>query len=311
MTYFLLRRIVQCIFVLWAVSTLVFLIVRLAPGDPFTSQKGLSKEVREVRSERWGLDEPFVVQYGNFLANVATGNFGRSMKRKTFTVNEIIQASFPVSATLGLLALCIALFFGILIGSLAAAGQNTFQDHLVMSISVVGICLPTFVTGPLLVLIFSFYIGGLPPAGWPVNLGDVSKLILPATTLALPYMAYIARLTRTSMLDELNADYIRTALSKGLKERQVVFDHALQNALVPIISYLGPAFAYILTGSVVVEKIFRIPGVGKQFINAAINRDYNLVQGITILFCFFVIAFNALSDIGYAFVDPRVRLNNS
>lgn len=308
MRSFLLRRTLQAFFVLWAVATIVFVIVRFAPGDPFTSQKGISEEVREERMERWGLDQPFIVQYGTYMANVATGNFGRSMKRKTFTVNEILRTGFPISAILGLLALSIALFFGILIGSLAAVGQNTLQDHVAMSISVFGICMPTFVTGPLLILIFSMYLGGLPPAGWPIHLDEVQKLVLPAITLSLPYMAYIARLTRTSMLDELHSDYIRTAESKGLRQRQVVFGHALQNALIPVISYLGPAFAYILTGSVVVEKIFRIPGIGKQFINAAINRDYNLVQGIAILFCFFVVLFNTLSDIGYAYVDPRVRL---
>ncbi len=310
MISFLLRRTLQTVFVLWAVATIVFLIVRMTPGDPFASEKGLSREVRQVRAERWGLDDPFILQYGTYLSNIATGDFGRSMKRKTFTVNEIVATSFPISATLGLLALSIALFFGILVGSLAAMGQNTIQDYLAMSISVFGICMPTFVTGPLLILVFSFYIGVVPPAGWPVEMSGVNKLVLPAVTLSLPYMAYIARLTRTSMLDELNADYIRTASAKGLRRRSVVFGHALQNALIPVISYLGPAFAYILTGSVVVEKIFRIPGIGKQFIHAAINRDYNLVQGIAILFCFFVVFFNTLSDIGYAFVDPRVRLED-
>ncbi len=304
---FLTRRILQTLIVLWAVATLVFLIVRFAPGDPFASQKGLSSEVRQIRKERWGLDQPMYVQYTRYLGNLATGDFGRSMRRKTFSVNEIMARAFPISATLGLFAITLALFFGTLIGSLAAAGRNTMQDYFAMTISVLGICLPTFITGPLLILIFSYYLDLFPPAGWPIHAGQVDKLVLPSVTLALPYTAYIARLTRTSMLDTMGKNYIRTARAKGVGPLRVHYRHALSNSLIPVVSYLGPAFAYILTGSVVVEKIFRIPGIGKQFINAAVNRDYNLIQGIAILFCSLVVLFNSLTDVGYYVLDPRVR----
>jgi len=308
---FLVRRVLQTVIVLWAVATMVFLIVRLAPGDPFASQKGLSEQVRKARKERWGLDQPMYVQYGRYLLNLSTGDFGQSMRRKTFSVTDIMARAFPISASLGLLALTMALFFGTLIGSLAAAGRNTLQDYVAMSISVVGICLPTFITGPLLILVFSYYLDLLPSAGWPMHAGQLDQLILPSITLALPYTAYIARLTRTSMLDTLGKNYVRTARAKGVRPLRVHYHHALSNSMIPVISYLGPAFAYILTGSVVVEKIFRLPGIGKQFINAAINRDYNLVQGIAILFCFLVVLFNSLTDIGYYLLDPRVRSGGS
>lgn len=305
MVTFLARRLALGLVVLFAVATITFFMVRATPGDPFTKEKGIPESVRKALEKKYGLDRPLPAQYANYLGALARGDFGPSFKWRDTSVNEIVGQALPVSAFVGFLALTLAVFVGVPLGTLAAARRNTALDYGAMTLAVLGVCLPTFVVAPILVLAFAFALPVLPAGGW----GSVSRLILPAAALSFPFMAYISRLTRAGLLEELDKDYVRTALAKGLSERRVVVEHALRNGILPVVTYLGPAAADILTGSFVIEKIFTLPGIGVHFVNSAVNKDYTLMMGCTIVFSALVILFNVLVDISYTALNPRMRVS--
>lgn len=301
---FILRRLLQAVPVLLIVVTAAFLCVRAAPGGPFSSERAVAPEVLKALNERYRLDQPLLVQYGDYMQGLLRGELGPSFKYPGRSVSEIIVAGLPVTFELGFYALCIALVTGIAAGVLAAAGSNTWLDYLPMSAAMAGICLPTFVLGPLLVLLFSVHLEWLPVSGWGWLPGDK---VLPSVTLGIAYGAYIARLCRGGMLEILSQDFIRTARAKGLSEPAIVLRHALRGGLQPVVSFLGPAVASLLTGSFVIETLFQIPGLGRYYVQAAFNRDYTLVLGMTIFFSALVVLFNLIADILTAWIDPRLR----
>jgi oligopeptide transport system permease protein len=306
MARFILHRLLGAIITVWAVATACFFLIRAAPGDPFLSEiRGLDPEVREARRREYGLDRPLGEQYVRWLWGIVSrGDLGPSMKYRGKTVAGIIGQTFPTSIALGSVAMALAIAFGLLFGLLAALRQNRLLDHALMAVAVLGISLPSFVVAAALIVLFVFTLGLFPLAGW----SEYRHVALPALTLSLPFIARISRLARVGLLDVLGEDFIRTAHAKGLRESQVVIRHALRGALLPVVSYLGPAFAMILTGSLVVEKIFFIPGLGKVFIQSALNRDYYVVLGTVVVFSALMAGFNLLVDLSYAFLDPRVRL---
>ncbi|MBD3343663.1 MAG: oligopeptide ABC transporter permease OppB [Chitinivibrionales bacterium] len=304
MISFIIRRVIETIPTLLIIATVTFFMVRLAPGGPFSSEKSVSPEVLENLNEHYGLDKPITTQYVNYLANILKGNLGPSFKYPNRTVNELIGNSFPVSMQLGLLALIFALFLGLSAGIIASLRSNSMADYVPMTFAMVGICIPTFVVGPLLALLFGLKLGWVNVSGWY----SFSDRILPAITLGLPYAAYIARLSRSGMLEILPQDFIRTARAKGVPEWKIILKHALKGGLLPVVSFLGPATAGIITGSFVVETIFQVPGLGRHFINAAFNRDYTMVPGIALFYGSLMIVFNMLVDITYAWLNPRIRL---
>ena len=304
MLRFILNRLLQAIPVLLIVITMAFLFVRAAPGGPFSQERAVPPEVLKALNERYRLDQPLLVQYGDYMRNLLHGDLGPSFKYPGRSVTEIITAGLPVTIELGLYALCIALLVGIAAGVLAATRPNTWRDYLPMSVAMAGICLPTFVMGPLLVLFFGVQREWLPVTGWGWLPGDK---VLPSLTLGFAYAAYIARLCRAGMLEVLSQDFIRTARAKGLPEWLVILRHALRGGLQPVVSFLGPAVASLLTGSFVIETLFQIPGLGRYYVQAAFNRDYTLVLGLTIFFSALVVVFNLLADILTAWIDPRLR----
>jgi oligopeptide transport system permease protein len=286
------------------VVSLTWGLIRLAPGNFYTGEKAIPPAIEKNLRERYGLDRPWYVQYGKTLTNTLRGDFGLSLRYQGQPVNSILAQAVPVSATLGLLAYLLALVVGVISGTYAALRQNTKLDYMSMAIAMVGLSAPNFVLGPILVLLFGLTWYLLPPALW----GGFSRhLILPVLTLSAVYMAYIARLSRSGMLEVLRSNYIRTARAKGLPERQILFRHALRGGLLPVVSFSGPALAYLLTGTVVVERIFALPGLGNYFINANLNRDEPLIIGIVAFISIVVLIFNLLVDIAYGFIDPRVR----
>ncbi len=297
------RRLLQAIPTLWVVATATFLLLRLAPGGPFDDEKPLAPEIKEQIEAHYGLNLPLHEQYFAFLGNLLKGDFGPSYKYPGWDVQEIIAQAFPVSLELGLWGLLIALSVGIPIGTLAAIKHNTSTETGLMGFAMVGICLPSFVIGPILLLIFSLTLNWFNPLGWSY----ASDRVLPAVTLGLLYAAYIARLARSGMLDVLRHDYIRTARAKGLAERAVVIRHALRTALYPVVAYLGPAAAGLISGSFVVETIFFIPGLGPFFVNAALNRDYQMVMGTVLFYAVLIILFNLIVDIIQMWMNPRAR----
>jgi oligopeptide transport system permease protein len=300
---FILRRILEAIPVLLAVATLTFFMVRLAPGSPFDSERPQRPEVREALEAAYGLDDPLPVQYLRFLGNLLQGDLGFSYRQPDFTVAAIVGEKLPVSFELAAYALLVALGVGLLLGLLAAARPNRWSDYLPMSLAMIGICLPSFVLGPLLMLVFVFWLGWFDVSGW----AEPGDKVLPAITLGLFFAAYIARLTRSSMLDVRNQDYMRTARAKGLSPRQCYLKHGLRNAVAPVIAYLGPAMAGLVTGSFVVERMFRVPGLGEYFITSALGSDYTLMMGVTIVYAVLLITFNLLADILLVLLDPRLR----
>ena len=309
-----LKRFLGAVPTLFIIVTAAFFMMRAAPGGPFDSARKLPPEIERNIKAAYNLDKPLPVQYGIYLARLAHGDLGPSFKNKDFTVAQLIGIGLPVSMRLGLWAMALASLFGVTLGTWAALRQNHWQDYSVMSLAMFGITIPTFVTAPILTLIFGVYgvtiLGldlSLPVGGW--NDGAWRNMILPVTVLALPQIAIIARLTRGSMIEVLRSNYIRTARAKGLSAGAVVLRHALRAALLPLVSYLGPAVAGILTGSLIVEQIFGIPGVGRYFIQAALNRDYTLVMGVVICYAALIIALNFVADILYSLLDPRVRLS--
>lgn len=301
---FVLRRVLALVPTLWVIVTITFFLIRLAPGGPFVAERDIPAEAKAALDAKYGLDQPLHVQYGRYLANVARFDFGPSYKYPSRTVREIVLGALPVSLELGGLALLLALVIGIPIGAFAAMKQNTAWDWGPMGLAMLGVSIPNFVLGPLLVFVFALTLRWLPPALW----GGASHKILPVITLSAIYIAYIARLTRGGMLEITRQDFIRTARAKGLPEWRIVVRHALRGGLLPVVSFLGPAVARAVTGAIVVEKIFAVPGVGQYFVNAAFNRDYTLVMGVVIFYAGFLILFNLLVDLAYGFLDPRVQL---
>lgn len=297
-----LGRLAGGLVVLWAVATFSFFMLRAAPGGPFDDERNVPPEVRSNIEERYHLRAPLIEQYGAYMAGVIRLDFGHSMKRQQ-TVMEIIRHHAPYSARLGLFALAIAVTFGVLLGVAAAARQNRLGDHAAMSLSLAGISVPSFVLGPLLILIFSLTLFWLPPA----RVEGFTSYILPASTLGLIYMGTIARLTRSGMLETLRQDYIRTARAKGVSERVVVWRHGLRLGLLPVVTYLGPATAALISGSFVVEKIFQIPGLGFFFVASITDRDYPVLTGVLVFYTAFLVVLNLAVDIAYGLLDPRVR----
>ena len=289
---------------LLVVVSLTWGLIRLAPGNFYTGEKKLPAAIEKNLREKYGLDRPWYVQYSRMLSNTARGDFGESLKYPGTSVNSILAATLPVSATLGVLAYLLALGVGIAAGTLAALRQNSRLDYSSMAAAMVGISMPNFVLGPTLVLVFALSLYWLPPARWD---GFSTHLILPVLTLSAVYMAYIARLTRSGMLEVLRSNYIRTARAKGLAEHDVVLRHAVRGGLLPVVSYSGPALAFLISGTVVVERIFALPGLGNYFINANLNRDEPLIIGIVAFMSVAVLVFNLLVDVAYAFFDPRIR----
>ncbi len=302
---FILRRLIITVPMVIIVVSLTWGLIRLAPGSFYTSEKKIPPAIEKNLREKYGLDRPWYVQYGKMVWNIARLDFGTSLKYEGQSVNSILARTLPVSATLGLLAYLLALIVGITAGTIAALKQNSRLDYSSMALAMLGISLPNFVLGPILVLIFSLTLYWLPPTRWG---GFPSlNLILPVITLSAVYMAYIARLTRSGMLEVLRADYIRTARAKGLSEKAVVLRHALRGGLMPVVSYTGPALAFLIAGTVVVERIFVYPGLGTYFLNACLNRDEPLIIGIVAFISISVLIFNLLVDIAYGFIDPRIR----
>lgn len=302
---FVLRRLLVTVPMVLIVISLTWALIRLAPGNFYASERKLPPAVEKNIRAKYGLDQPWYVQYGRVMRNILSLDFGNSLKYETETVNDILRRTLPVSAAIGTCAYLLALLVGTTLGTVAALKQNSKLDYAAMGLSMLGISMPNFVLGPILVLIFSLSLYWLPPARWG---GFPSwNLVLPVLTLSAIYMAYIARLTRAGMLEVLRSDYIRTARAKGLTERQVVWRHALRGGLLPVVSFTGPALAILITGTVVVERIFALPGLGTYFINANLNRDEPLILGIVAFTSILVLIFNLLVDIAYGFIDPRIR----
>jgi oligopeptide transport system permease protein len=306
MTRYLLTRLAGAVPTLLIIVTISFFLMRAAPGGPFDQEQSLSAQVRANLESAYGLNQPIYVQYARYLKSLAHGDFGPSFKYKDFTVTELIGQGFPVTLQLGAIAMLLALAIGIPLGTFAALHHNSAADYATMSLAVVGIAIPSFVTLPFLGLLFGVYLHWLPVAGW--ESGSIRHLVLPVSALALPPLAYIARLTRGSMLEVLRSHYIRTAFAKGIPLRTIIWRHALRPALAPVASYLVPAVASIMTGSLVVETIAGLPGIGRYLVQGAINRDYTLVLGMVIIYSTLLIAMGVLVDLLYAWLDPRLRL---
>lgn len=297
-------RLLGLIPTLLVLITIAFFLIRVAPGGPFDSEKILPPEIRANLDAKYHLDEPLVQQYFRYLGQIITFDFGPSFQYKDWTVNELIARGFPVSMTVGGLAMVLAFVLGTLIGITAALRQNTAVDYSVMGIAMLGISIPNFVVAPLLILVLAVYQGWLPAGGWDWS---IQRMVLPVVTLALPVIAYIARLTRGSMIEVLHSNYIRTARAKGLPEHLVIRRHALKPALLPVISFMGPATAGLITGSVVIERIYSIPGLGSYFVQGALNRDYTLVMGVVIFYGVVIIVLNFIVDLLYAWMNPKIR----
>jgi len=302
---FVTRRLLGAIPTLVIIVTLSFLLTRLAPGGPFDEEQALPPEIRANLEAAYGLDQPMAVQFGRYVMGLLRGDFGPSFKFRDFTVSELIASGLPVSLTIGIAALLLAIALGVPAGVWAALARGRWPDRLLMSFAVAGISVPVFVVAPFLALAFGIWLRWLPVAGWAP--GRSSDLVLPVVTLALPVIAYLARLTRGSLLEVLRAPWVRAARARGLPGRTVLLRHALPAALLPVVSYLGPATAAVLAGSLVVETIFGLPGMGRHLVQGALNRDYTLVMGMVIVYAALMIVLNLLADLVYAWLDPRIR----
>lgn len=304
MLVFILKRIAQAIPVMLVVITVTFFMIRCAPGGPFDDERDIPPEVLKNLNARYNLDAPVWVQYTDYLGSLLQGDFGPSFKFTNRTINEMIGFGFPVTLELSFYAMIFAVLIGLSTGIISALKPNTWQDYLPMSTAMLGICLPSFVLGPLLILVFGIWLEYLPVSGWGYTPSDK---ILPSVTLGFTYAAYIARISRGGMLDVLSQDYIRTARAKGLSPWRIVCVHALRGGLTPVISFMGPAMAGLLAGSFVVESIFQIPGLGRYYIQAAFNRDYTMILGLTIFYAGLIVVFNLLADIILVWVNPKLR----
>lgn len=303
MVKLILRRILQGIPVLFFVITLTFFLIRFVPGGPFDAERTVPEDILKTLQERYHLNDPLLVQYGNYIGHLLTGDFGPSFKYSGRTVQELILTGLPVTAELGIYALFFALITGLAFGMSAAIHPKSWKDTLLMSTATLGMCVPAFVLGPVLVLLFAIWQPWLPVSGWD----SWAHKILPSLTLGTAYGASIARLTRTGFLETLSEDYIRTARAKGASEIQILLGHALKGGILPVVSYLGPASAGLLSGSFVVETIFQIPGLGRFYVQAAFNRDYTMIMGTTIFLAFLVVSCNLLSDILLYVLNPKLR----
>lgn len=305
MLKFIIKRIAEAIPTLFILITFSFFLMRLAPGSPFTSERAYPPEVMANIEAKYHLNEPLYQQYFIYLKDLSQGDFGPSFKYKDQTVNDLIASAFPVSFKLGIVAFIFAVAIGLFAGTFAALRQNSKWDYIVMSFAMTGVIVPSFVFAPLLVFFFAIHLKWLPAGGW--NGGQLYYMVLPILSLTIGYVAGIARITRGSMIEVLHSNFIRTAKAKGLPMSKIIFKHALRPALLPVITYLAPAFVGIITGSMVIESVFGLPGIGQLFVNGALNRDYSLVLSLTILVGSLTILFNAIVDILYAVIDPKIR----
>lgn len=305
MLRFVMRRLAGAIPTLFVIVTASFFMMRLAPGGPFNLDRPLDRTVMENLNRLYHLDEPLWRQYLRYLGNLLRGDFGPSFVYRDFDVGDLFASGLPVSIQLGLSALALALLVGTAAGVAAALRQNSAIDYAVVATASIGITIPTFVVAPVLSLVFGVWLGWLPAGGW--GDGAIANKILPVVTLALPQVAVIARLVRGATIEVLRSDHVRTARAYGLPARSVVIVHTLRASILPVVSYLGPAAAALVTGSIVVETIFGIPGIGRFFVQSALNRDYTLVMGTVVVIAVFVVFFNLLVDLAYAWLDPRVR----
>lgn len=300
------RRLLGAIPTLLVLVALAFFMMRAVPGGPFDTERQLAPEVEANLRAAYHLDEPLYQQLGRYLFGIARLDFGPSFQYRDYSVTELIMTGFPVSLRLGLGAMLVALLVGVTAGCFAALRQNSAADHGVMGLAMLGVSVPNFVVAPLLILVFAIYRHWLPAGG--LGDGSLANLVLPIVTLALPQIAYVARLTRGSMIEVLRSNFVRTARAQGLPAAQIVVRHALKPALLPVVSYLGPAAAAVITGSVVVEQIFGVPGLGRFFVTGALNRDYTLVMGVVVFYGLLIILFNLLVDLAYAWLDPKVKI---
>lgn len=305
MLTYVLRRLGGALPTLFIIVTLAFFMIRLAPGGPFSLERPIDPLIMENLNRAYGFDQPLWKQYLTYLGNLLQGDLGPSFTRRDFTVNELFASGLPVSIKLGSLSIGIALILGIFLGAVAALRQNSWIDYLVVGSATLGITIPTFIIAPLLSLVFGVMLGWLPAGGW--DGGSWRNMVLPVATLALPQIAIIARLTRGATIEALRSNHVRTARAYGLPSYMVVVVHTLRAAILPVVSYLGPTAAALLTGSVVVETIFGIPGIGRYFVQGALGRDYTMVMGTVVVIAVFVLLFNLIVDILYAWLDPRVR----
>lgn len=306
MLRFIAQRLLTAIPVLFVVILITFTLVRMAPGGPFDQERKVPESVLENLNKRYHLDDPVYVQFFDYLGNLIQGDFGPSFKYPTRSVTEIIGTGLPVTLELGFYALLFAMIIGIVTGVIAAIKPNSLQDYIPMSVAMIGICMPTFVLGPLLILLLGIWLEVLPVSGWGDVYGDK---VLPVITLGAAYAAYVARLTRGGMLEVLSQDYIRTARAKGLSPLRVITHHALRGGLAPVVSFAGPAAAMLLSGSFVVETVFQIPGLGRFYLQAAFNRDYTMILGTTIFFACLIILFNLIADVILVWLNPKLRAN--
>jgi len=307
MLSYAIKRLIGAVPTLLLIVAITFFMVHLAPGGPFDKERKLSAEVEANLRKAYHLDEPVIQQFGRYVGNLLQGDFGPSFQYKDYSVTELILGGFPTSLRLGAIAMTAAIVFGMGAGMIAALRQNSLLDHVLMGGAVLGVAVPNFVVAPLLTLVIGLYLHLLPVGGWGEGGFSIRHAILPATALALPQIAAIARLMRGSMLEVLRTNYIRTARAKGLPERITLLRHGVKAALPPIVSYLGPAIANIITGSIVIEQIFGIPGIGRYFVQAALNRDYTLVMGVVVFYGALIILLNLLADLVYGLLDPQVR----
>ena len=303
---FVLKRLLGLIPTIFVIITLSFIIIHAAPGGPFSSEKNLPPEVLANIEKKYHMDEPLYQQYFRYLGDLLHGDLGPSFRYKDHDCNELIAAALPVSMSLGAMAMLAAVLLGLTAGTLAALRQNRWPDYALMSVAVLGISVPMFVVGPLLMLLFAINLHWLPTSGWIDSRAGLITMVLPVATLALTYFAYIARLSRASILETMRADYVRTARAKGLRNSTVIVKHVLKGAMLPVVSFLGPAFADIMTGSVVVESVFLVPGVGRLFVQSALNRDYTLILAGVIVYSLILVILNFLVDIAYGLLDPRI-----
>ena len=300
-----IRRLAGALPTLLVIVTAAFFLMRLAPGGPFDDEQTLAPEIAANLEAAYGLDQPILVQYRNYLGGLLRGDLGPSFRYKDFEVSELIARGLPITASLGAAALLLAVITGVPLGMLAGRRRNRTSDHVVMGVALAGIAVPNFVVAPLLALVFGVLLGWLPVSGW--ESGNLRYAILPVITLALPVIAYIARLTRGSLLEVLQSPHIRTARAKGLSESRILWRHAFKPTILPVVSFLGPAAAALLTGSLVVEQIFGLPGVGRYFVQGAVNRDYTLVMGMVVFYAVLIMLLNLLVDLAYGWLDPRIR----
>ncbi|MBP2626131.1 MAG: ABC-type transporter, integral rane subunit [Firmicutes bacterium] len=301
----MLKRFVSSLVVLLAIITITFLLMHAIPGGPFSSEKKISPAIMKNIEEHYRLNDPLWKQYVDYMANLAQFDLGPSFKYEGRKVNDIIRESFPVSLELGLVSISFAILIGIPAGALAALRQNKWQDYITMLFATIGVSVPSFVLATLLIYVFAIKLSLLPAAMW----GDAEYVVLPALALASHPTAFIARLTRSSMLEILAQDYIKTARAKGLSQIVILYRHALRNALIPVVTYIGPMAAGILTGSFIIESIFAIPGLGRHFVTSIYNRDYTVILGVTVFYSLLVISLNLVVDLIYPQLDPRIKLN--